>query len=71
MTKGHRAVLHAHIPRKMAVERIESGDYGHYDPQEVYHLFMLAYENEDIANRAKLKFLEALVKGSCNDASHA
>jgi hypothetical protein len=57
--------LKANMLRLRARDRIERGETAELDYQGIYDLYLLAYEDEAIARRARTDYLKNFVKASC------
>lgn len=53
-----------------ARRRIEARDFGEMDGmgQDMFDLFYVAYEDETLADNARLEYLQALVRAECDGA---
>lgn len=59
----------ANLGRVKAKQQIERRDFAGYDHAGIYDLYMVAFEDERIAQQAQTAWLTAYVKDQCNAAN--
>jgi hypothetical protein len=59
LSETELAGYHANLPRIKAQQRLESGNFDHTDPQSVFDLTMLAYDDEPMALQARANAIRA------------
>lgn len=53
------------LPMVRAQKRIHDGKFNETDSEGVYNLYMLAYDDKELAEDAQLRALQTLVDQSC------
>lgn len=69
MTRQQQIGLLANLPRVQAQQAIQRGEYDPADYERVYALFLAAYGDEQLAQRAKSNALECYVERQTNAAA--
>jgi hypothetical protein len=65
LTTSQLVALEANLQRLKAQRRIESGDYDHSDYQAVYTLFLIAFEDEELARAAQSRAVDRFIDKMC------
>jgi hypothetical protein len=68
LTAEQQIGLRANLPRMKAQDRIHRGDFDATDYRGVYELFLAAYDDEEVAQRAQSQAAENYVNAACNAA---
>lgn len=61
LTASQRIGLLANLPRMQAQEQIQRRDLEGMDYKQVFALYLAAYDDLELAKRARLEFLKSLV----------
>lgn len=71
MTGEQQLVLYANLPAARMRRRIEDGDIRFTSHEQVYGAYLLAYDSESRADRARTRWLEDYVKRECDKAARS
>jgi hypothetical protein len=61
-------MMYENLSRVKSQDLIQNGSLEGLDHQGIYDIYLVAFGDEDVANGARTKFLESLVKRQCDSA---